>query len=111
MQKREYTDSEKHRNSLTRVAKALGWKEQDYARKDTWEIEDRILMTIEQRRLELKRKERLIKNLQKEMDMLRQTSIFDFLKIHHEEIQDTHSERTDESERKDHTERHGCNHN
>ena len=78
-----------HRNSLMRIAKRCGFTRIEFLTLGTWEIEDLILARLDQGILERKRFLARIKQLTKEMDMLRQTSIFDFLKIHHEEITNT----------------------
>ena len=83
----EATEAKKsHRNCLLRIAKAYGFKDGSIKMMDNWEIEDLMLSRIEQGKLACKRSSSTIKQLKKEIDMLRQTSIFDFLKIHHEEI-------------------------
>lgn len=86
MEKKQYTDREKHHYSLTRIAKALGFNSEVARGKQVYDLEDVICGVLEQRRLEMRRLRRTITDLEGEIDMLRQTSIFDFLKVHHEEI-------------------------
>jgi DNA-directed RNA polymerase specialized sigma subunit len=81
-------------NSLLRIAKACGISREAVVQLSDWEREDLILSTLAQRRDERKRLKAEIRKLEQEIDMLRQTSIFDFLKIHHEEIK-AQKERSD----------------
>jgi len=75
-----------YRNSLLRIAKCCEIPQTVTDSSALWEIEDAILSRLDQGKLEKKRGMATIKKQQKELDMLRQTSIFDFLKIHYEEI-------------------------
>jgi hypothetical protein len=73
-------------NSLKRVLKICGYSHEVLTNLDNWELEDLAQQYVGQLHLALKREQAKVKRLKGEIDMLRQTSIFDFLKIHHEEI-------------------------
>ena len=82
-----------HKNSLLRIARALNIPRDKLFWRDVWSIEDTILSKIYQSVALHNRSQATIRKQQEEIDMLRQTSIFDFLKIHHGEIK---SQETDD---------------
>lgn len=84
---RERTPEEKHRNSLLRISNCCEIPRLFTDTLSTWEIEDAILSRLDQGKLAKINGEKKIRNLQKQIDMLKQISIFDFLKIHYDEIQ------------------------
>lgn len=85
-QDRSKGDRQNHRNSLLRIAACCGIPHFLLETMSIWDIEDAILSRLDQGKLEKKRGLAKIKELQKQIDMLKQISIFDFLKIHHDEI-------------------------